>query len=352
MSGHEGAPSGNYNKSPYKYVEGDADFAMICRAAGLDPAQYGTKDYIIDRGMWALMELFSDGELRILAGEDVANRQDTQHRSGADRYGEFYERMADLRSNALVEGDQIADEINKLARYCGTVLATYVEKEIVPLPDSKIASPGVSSISGRALVEFDEYTWQSNKDVAVIMEYGPGINGKQFLDTQLKALLRSQPPFQYIGISDGPFINQFLVTYLGNRLEGLVGKEARQFATSGRLFVGREDGMYQATKELLATPQPSGTHELCDLMLFTGVQEANPFELENAIKESKRLLRTDGRLMISAPLRKVASKTTPFEEQAKWAEEADYKLEWYKSRNTGDRNLGTNTVSGLAVFRK
>jgi hypothetical protein len=349
--GESTGPTGS-NRPPYHYVEGDANLAMLCETADLDPTTYGTQDFVVNRGLWALMELFSDGELRILAGDDVANRELVQQSPGQDRYGEFYDKIAQRRTTALAEGGQMADEINKLSRFCGTVLASYVAKGEIQLPDAKVVRPGVSPVNGRAFVRFNEYTWRSPSDVAVILEYGPGITGKKFLDTQLDALQRNLPPFQYIGVSDGPFINQFLVTYLGDELEKSFGREARQFATSGRLFVGREDGMQQATQELLATPQPSGTHEMCDLILLTGVHEASPPELEFAIKNSSQLLRPDGRLMLSAPIQQVKPSTTPYAKQLDWAQEAGYTAEWQQIVNTGDPALGTATLSGLTVLHK
>lgn len=352
MTSGEQSGSGSYIRPPYHYVEGDANFAMLCETAGLDPATYGSKDFIVNRGLWGLMELFSDGELRILAGDDAANREIVQQTLGQERYGEFYEKMASLRTTALSEGGRVADEVNKLARFCGTILAGYVGKGEVQLPDAKVVRPGVSAVSGRAFVRFNEYAWRSQSEVAVILEYGPGITGKKFLDTQVSALQRNLPPFQYIGVSDGPFINQFLVTYLGDELEKSFGREARPFATSGRLFVGREDGMQQATQELLATPQPSGTHEMCDLILMTGVHEANPAELEYAIRHSPQLLRHDGKLMLSAPIQQVRPSTTPYAKQLDWAQEAGYVAEWQQIVNTGDPALGTATLSGLTVLHK
>ncbi len=340
------------NRPPYNYVEGDANFALLCETAGLDPTAYGSKDFVLNRGLWALMELFSDGELRILAGDDALNRENMQQTLGQDRYGEFYERMSHLRSTALSVGGPVSNEVNKLARFCGTILAGYVGKGEVQLPDAKVARPGVSADNKRAFVRFNEYTWRSPSDVAVILEYGPGVTGKEFLDTQLGALRQNLLPFQFIGISDGPFINQFLVTYLGDELEKSFGREARSFATSGRLFVGREDGMQQATQELLATLQPSGTHEMCDLILMTGIHDADPEELRYAIKHSPELLRHTGKLMLSAPIQQVRPSTTPHAQLLEWAQKAGYIAEWQKFVNTGDSALGTATLSGLTVLHK
>lgn len=329
---------------------------MVCEAAGLDVATYSTRDYIASRGVWGLIELFSDGELRVLAGNDsaAADRASVRQRSGQARHGEFYTKMSDLRSAVQTESSPIADELNKLARFCGATLAEYVTRGEFRLPDAKLARPGISARTGRVSVQFDTYSWQSTRDTAVILEYGPGVTGKKFLDIQLDTLRlqRRLPPFQYLGISDGPFINQFLVTYLGNRLVEQFGPEARQLGSNGRLFIGREDGMQQATHELLATSQPSGTHEMCDLILLTGVHRANPHELQDTIKRSPQLLHPEGKLMLSAPLDEVEEGVTPFAKQLGWAQESGYVPEWQQTVPTGNAALDTNTISGLAVLHR
>jgi len=351
MTGEFPNPSAS-NRQPYRYVEGNADFSFICEAAGLDQKVYGNREYIANEGMWALTELFSDGELRILKGYDQILSDRARKSGGQDRYGEFYEKMSALRDEASVEGGAKADEVNKLARFCGNALAEFVGNGTVSLPDSKLIRPGVSASDGSLFLRFNDYNWQANRQPAVVLEYGPGITGTKFIDAQLSALGRNLFPFQYVAVSDGPFINQFLMGYLGSNADKLYGSEVRRLATSGTLFIGREDGMLQATEALLATPQPSGTHEMCDVILMTGVHEAQPEELEFAIKNSNHLLRQGGKLMLSAPLTQVRDTMTPFSAQLEWAKEAGYNVEWQQTSSTGDSMLGTNTQSGLAVLQK
>ena len=246
----------------------------------------------------------------------------------------------------------MADEVNRLARFCGTSLAESVVNGVIQLPDLKLVQPSVSAFDGKACVRFDEYEWHSARDEPVLLEYGPGVSGKKFLETQLAALQYGLQVFQYIGVSDGPFVNQFLTTYLYRKLEILNDPNVLDIATGGELFIGREDGMQQATGAILATPQPSGTHELCDLILLTAVHMADPAELEYVLAQSPEILRPDGKLMLSAPLHMVKEKMTTFDQLLCWAQQGGYTIEWQKAVNTGDHSLNTATVSGLAVLHK
>jgi hypothetical protein len=350
MIHREPTDPGRPNRPPYHYVEGNANVEALLDAADLDTTTYGTREFMQNEGLWDLMEIFSDGELRLVAHSDLANPTSLLQ-SGENR-SEFYEKMTQLRTNTLREDGPLTDEMNMLARFCGTIFASYVERGELQVPTSVTTMPIVSPLDGKTIVRFGQYTWQSSSDVPVIIEYGPGTAGKKFLDAQMKGLAQGLPPFQYMGVSDGPFVNQFLISYLGDSLERKFGRDARQFATDGRLLIGREDGMLQATEGLLATPQPSGTHEMSELILLTGVHKADPRELEATIKLSPRILHPDGKLMLAAPLEQVEPDSTRFSDQLRWAEEAGYVTEWQNMIPTGNPALGKATVSGLAVLHK
>lgn len=339
-------------RPPYNYVDGDVNIPAVLNAAGLDPTKYASQDFFVQHGMFALWELFSDGELRIFEAEQLTESEEIARTAGEERHGEFFDKLAVLRQEVLQKGGPLADEINKLARYCGRMLAEFVTEGYVQVPTNKLVQSYINPASGHVSLQFDEHRWQGNHPAGVILEYGPGVGGKRFIDSQLISVALGKAPFQYFAISDGPFVNQFLMSYLGNRLEAAYGPGARDIAGGGRLLLGREDGMLQATDGLLATPQPSGSHEICDVILATGLHEAEAAELEFAIKNSPRLLRSDGEVFISAPTEKVRPTSTTFAEQVGWALDAGLEVTWQKELVTGDYRLGTETTSGLAVLKK
>ncbi|MDB5182197.1 MAG: hypothetical protein JWP13_960, partial [Candidatus Saccharibacteria bacterium] len=341
-----------HNRPPYNYVDGDVDMASVLTAADLDPTIYGNRDFIANEGMSALWELFSDGELRILTYDQFAAPGDMQKTSGKERFGEFYDKLAKLQRQTRQESGDVTDNMNRLARFCGRALAEAVSAGAVQTPDAKMVRVGTNSLDDHVFIKFDSYRWRSQHPVGVIMEYGPGVGGKRIVDAQLAALDMGAAPFQYVAISDGPFVNQFLMSYLGNQLESSYGPGASAYANSGRLIAGREDGMLQATTNILDASQPSGSHEMCDAILFTGLHDVDPTELEFAIRNSPQLLRGDGKVFLSAPIPKLRPDLTTFAEQLSWAMQAGLRIEWQKEVATGDPKMGTDTISGLAVLEK
>lgn len=342
----------------YNYVEGVPDVPKVLDAAGLEREKYANTEFMQQRGLWDLLEVFSDGELRLVEQADLSNA-DKLLQSGSNR-GEFYDKMTQLFADSKYKSGSEVDEVNKLARECGKIFAGYVLRGDLQPPMSTTTLPVVSPLDGRTMVQFDQYVWRSPYAAPpVIIEYGPGITGKKFLDAQLNAHDQDMPSFQYVGVSDGPFVNQFLNTYMGvswsNRLSRQsVAKRAmlKRKIDSGEVFTGREDGMLQATKYMLATPQPGGSNEVSDLILLTGVHKADPKELESTIKLTPRLLRSYGRLMLASPMGRVENDSVPFQDQLRWAEQAGYVTEWQSTIRTGDARLGKATTSGVAVLHK
>lgn len=343
-------PDNNQNHATYRLVYGSPDVVKIVERSGLDVNTYASKEFVMNEGLWDLMEIFSDGELRLASPDTLHDLE--QLRNPEAYRSEFYEKITRLRANARNEDGELHDEFNKLARACGGMLAEFVENGQLGVPESATTIPDISAVDKKTRVKFGDYLWESPHEVPIVLEYGPGVSGKKFLDQQLHGLARNIPPFQYIGISNGPFINQFLTSYLQKRLVRNFGQAAGEYATNGRLFVGREDGMLQATQGLIKTPQPSGTHEMSDLILMTGVHKADRRELEKTIKLSSQILRPQGKLMLAAPLTSVEGGSVPFRDQLQWAQEAGFMAEWQKDVQTGSELLGTSTVSGLAVLHK
>src|SRR3990170_2176967 len=95
----EERPFGGSGKAPYVPQYGTADFLLILREAGLNIGKYGTEDFLAEKGMGTLYELFSDGELIVVDPRNpflAAAEPEVRH-------GEFYARLASLRKRAQNE---------------------------------------------------------------------------------------------------------------------------------------------------------------------------------------------------------------------------------------------------------
>ena len=345
--------SGNQQRS-YNYVDGPADYASIVQAAGLDPSVYATQEFVAERGMPALMELFADGEQRFGEVDPGIDPYAVLASTPEQRHGEFYEEIAQLRADAYAHGGPLEDEMHRLERFAGRYLAGLAARgeTLSPQQGRNMIEPGLDATSGEVVVDCAGYQWHADRQPVVILEYGPGMAGTKWFEPLLQGLATRGLPFRYIGVSNGPFVNQYLVDMLGRKLEERFGPGAGQYAATGQLFIPREDGMERATTELLATPQPDGTYEICDLIVLSAVHTADPGELERTIALSPQLLRPSGRLMISAPLTEVMPGSATFAQELAWALQAGYTIEWQGQANTGDAQLGTATVSGFAVLHK
>jgi hypothetical protein len=330
-------------RPPYRYVEGNVDFTSLIGRAGLDIDEYADQDYLATQGLQALYELFSDGEIRVV---NLAESTGTDRTApdGKARHGNFYAAFLKLTQEAQSD-EQLQDEINRLARFCGNVLGVQVARDDIEIPGASRVKPSINTSLKFCLgIGDQEFVIRSNP--GIILEYGPGLVGKRFIDAQAAMLKFGITPIQYIPVSDGPFVNQFLMTYSSETFQKNFGKEvASQFSRTG-LLAGREDGMLQASEELVqASQQP-----MCDVIILAGVHRAEAEELQETLKLVSKLLKKEGVLILSAPIPRVEQQATTFEEQLIFAREAGLKLSWRGEEPSGDIRLGTQTTSGLAFL--
>lgn len=137
--------------------------------------------------MVALMELFSDGELHVLTEEQAADAV-ARKGSGAQRFGEFYQHMASLRKRVATEGGPVLDEMNRLERFSGRARASYEERGMVRLPRGKLIRPGFASDDGALTLTVGSLVWKATRQGVVVVEYGPGLIGREMLEAQVGAL--------------------------------------------------------------------------------------------------------------------------------------------------------------------
>lgn len=301
-------PFEDRKRPPYIPQYGNADVVLICREAGLDPSHYATQDYFTRRGLWGLIELFSDGEVIIEPTGNLALAKAAPE----VRHGEFYSRISQLRQDAQKEpGSLIDNELNKLARLCGTIYANRVVEGMTNLG-------GTRSVVQIALDQREPVIRYANRQVKVthdmsIMDIGPGIEGRQFIDLQA-LLLKQRSVIQYIPISQGPFVNQFLMIYGQEKFRKDPKLPRFKAVAQNGFFVGREDGMLAALEEILSTPQPAGRHDICDVVICNGLGTANRDEFIEGLKLVPNMIKPEGHLLLGLPIEKIDSQGPTFSE--------------------------------------
>ena len=347
----------DHTRPPYNYVDGDVNLKNIVTAAGLDPNKYASQDFFLKTGLSALYELLSDGEIQVYNSESLIENPGISNESATERHGEFYQKLKAMKLRSLKESAESTDDFNRLARFCGKMLAwqtTSVDPSPISIPDRKVARPSLSPGNGNFSIQFDKYYyWEANNRIAKVLEYGPGFTGRVFLDYQITTTRFGINNLQYITISNGPFINQFLMDYRDHRAkQHLDGPSIARFLNSGA-YGGREDGMLQGSENLIQqTSEVSGGAGYFDAVLATGLHNAEAHELMHGLINSYYLVHPGGKLFIVAPLSRVEEHSTTYDEHLDIAKSAGFKLGWNSTRETGSKLLGKNTISGLAVLEK
>lgn len=360
--------SGNFIKPPSMGEGGGVQLPMIAEAAGLPP-EYVTAEMIRSHIIPCVSETFSDGEV-VLLHEPVPDPVLREH-FGVRRYdeGSFGKRLREL-----FDGDDIAmqHQVDGLIRVSATVLAHDVVRGDMTLPSRQTVElhtrPGLTrdelaqvALSGREpsrdmtkpFIAFDHQAVALERPPKVVVDYGPGLQGRLHIDEQLADWQSGQPPYAYLAVGKGPFANEFLQQYWAARL----GDDPQLVASViGNVYIGREDGIAAATSEFAATQQQHfGTPEFADVVIASGVHTAGRDELGVGIANAHKMLQPGGVLLIRAP--KEGNLASPShvsaESMVDMALEAGFdptKAQFFDTTTGGDAAPVVQSTS--AVFRK
>lgn len=323
-------------RPPYEPQYGNANFQMICKEAGLE-SKYASQEFLIQgKGLLSLFELFSDGEITIASLGSPQGQN-----------AEFYKRISVLREKAESQPGSILDkEFNKLARFCGMALAEQVFMGL-KLPDVSQVRTGIDEYNN----PYINYAGESLvlKSGSIIFDIGPGLAGRKFVELQ-RDLIKKDGYIQYIPITKGPFINQFLIHYaaqLYDRDPNLKGQF--KLVIQNGLYAGREDGMPAALEAILSSP--SEKHDIADVMIFNALGRAKGEDLTQGLKIASRLIRPGGHLLIGSPVERVWSQGIGFNEQIELVSDK-FKVVKQETKRTGNVALGLTTISSMAILKR
>lgn len=267
-----------------------ASVASICVAVGL-PRSYVSTQLLRSHIIPCVQATFSDGELfRPHAVEtDPVLRKHFGESDFND--GTFGNRLRGLTD----DGDpKLRHAVDELVRCAARDLASLAVSSPSVLPPERT----VAIDSSNGVVSFDGQTVSVLRPLKVVVDFGPGVQGRFHIDTQWNDLQNSRRPFAYFAFTRGPFVNEFLMSYWRELTrDPVIAKEV-----VGSLYMGREDGMASASEYLVqAQTGHTGSPEMADLVLASGVYSAGREELKSAIANAHKILRPGGALLVRSP---------------------------------------------------
>ncbi|MET9263735.1 hypothetical protein [Amycolatopsis sp. NPDC004079] len=267
-----------------------ASVASICVASGLPRTYVSTqllRNYIIP----CVQATFSDGELSLLhAVETDPVLREHFGESDFDE-GAFGNRLRGLTG---ASDPKLRYAVDALIRRAGRGLARLAVSSPPVLPPEQT----VAIDAPNGTITFDGQTVSMLRPLEVVVDFGPGVQGRFHIDTQWNDLQNRRRPFAYFAFTRGPFINEFLMSYW---LELTQDPEiAKQVV--GSLYMGREDGMASSSEYLVQVQTGHvGSPEMADLVLASGIYSAGRAELRPAIANAHKILRPGGALLVRSP---------------------------------------------------
>ena len=227
------------------------------------------------------------------------------------------------RLRELIEGHDVPlqHQVDGLIRFSANILAHHAVSGTVTLPSHRnveilhplvksegVNNPDILLVGAAAMrlgditkpaIGFDHHTVNLDAEPSVVMDYGPGLQGRHHIDRQLEDLRSGQRPYAYFAIGKGPFANEFLQQYWSARLGD---NPAHLRRIIGSLYIGREDGIAAATTEFSEVQkQHTGSSEIADIVVVSAVQTAGHDELDTGIANAHKLLKPGGILLMRAP---------------------------------------------------
>lgn len=316
----------NRPSKEYQPISGAVNLPLVLEAAGID-LKYATKEYCVGSVLPAAFTVFSDGE-RVF---NPTNSGDVLE------YDTILQKLSALVSRYPLElgvTDEVSIELHKFARYCGMLLEQWSRTLLKDYKQDKqtMVDIGKTSDNSRLTLGFREGYYVSLPPNAWILDVGPGLAGRNFINM----LNRGFPNFRYWGISRGPFVSEFLRSYC--------------LATRGNIenFGMIENGASWGIERLIShAPNARVT-----AIIFNGLYEVNASELEAALRRAYLVTAEGGYLLLGAPTNPVIKGGSTFARQTEIIQPYFDMVGPIYSRYTGNRGMGRAVSSNFGIFSK
>lgn len=132
----------------------------------------------------------------------------------------------------------------------------------------------------------------------MIIDYGACLVSRSLIDDQMEFIGQGRQPFQYVPITNLPFMNQAMLQSYSRHL----GSNGASLAIENRLYTGLEDGVANGTAEIIDAQQRNGaTTEVADIVLCNTGDHLGAEQLLAGIKNAIVLLKEGGMLVVRLP---------------------------------------------------
>ena len=214
-------------------------------------------------------------------------------------------------------------------------------------------SPGWSSHAASTTLMNDTLLFDANQHSydlppvshsRIVIDYGPGLQGKFLVREHLNALAQGRP-FVYVPVTKGCFIAAFLISFAST----LMTKDSMAVYMNNGFFVPQEDGILFATNRFVVSAP--GT---VDVIFCSGLQLVDKVELRAGIVNAFTLLRSGGILLIRSQRTRDPEDSSTVDDMLEIAYEAGFsaKTTRFFHSISGDSRLGKATPTVSAILTK
>ena len=178
---------------------------------------------------------------------------------------------------------------------------------------------------------------------SVILDYGACLTGRSYITDQMRfAKVHHQRPFTYSPLTRLHFTNEALIkTYDAN-----YGLGTANLMIENQLYIGREDGVANATNEIIRAQTAHGaTAEIADIVLCTSSRHTAAADLKLGIRNARSLLK-EGGLLIVRSLAYPAADELGTDVISGWAYEAGFEEKKALHYEAGLDKIGTLLLTG------
>lgn len=182
----------------------------------------------------------------------------------------------------------------------------------------------------------------------VVVEYAACLTSRSLIGDQLNFVTMGARPFTYTPITRLHFANRVLMqTY-----DILVGPGTANAVINDRLYIGREDGVKDATNEMIALQGAFGTEvAIADVVIASGEQHTTPDDLKAGAENAYALTREDG-IFIIRGFARPATDEVGTDRIVGWALDAGFREERTLTYTGATHNLGRLVLTGDANPRE